>query len=476
MAASPDRPDPDVLLARVREAEHKARRGRLKIFFGAAAGVGKTYAMLSEANEKRREGMDVVVGLVETHGRAETLAVLGDLEQVPLREIQHRGSTLREFDLDAALARHPGLIVVDELAHSNAPGSRHPKRWNDVEELLDAGIDVYTAVNVQHLESLKDAVAGITQIQVAETVPDTVFDRADEVELVDLPPDDLLQRLREGKVYMPAQAQQAIRNFFRKGNLMALREMSLRRTAERVDEQMRDYRETEGIREVWPAGERVLVCIGPGPLAERLIRAGRRLATAAHADWIVAYVETPALQRMPAGARDEVMRQLRRAEQLGARSVALSGQSMSAAILDYARSQNVTRIVLGKPTRTGWRRWLLGSVVDTVVREAEGMELHLIGAGEGDNALRDNPMLTRSRAYLGLPEESGLKARWPGYVAGSAAVALCSVIGLLLEHEQELINLVMIYLLGVMLVAMRFGRGASVFTAVLAVAAFDFFF
>ena len=236
------RPDPDALLAKVQREEAKAKRGRLKVFFGAAAGVGKTYAMLSAAHEKVSEGVDVVIGLVETHGRADTAALLYNLEVFPPRMVRYRDTEIAEFDLDAALARRPALIIVDELAHSNTPGSRHPKRWNDIQELLDAGIDVYTAVNVQHLESLKDVVAGITQVQIFETVPDTVFDQADEVELVDLPPDELMQRLREGKVYLPAQAERAIQNFFRKGNLIALRDISLRRTAERVEEQMRDYR------------------------------------------------------------------------------------------------------------------------------------------------------------------------------------------------------------------------------------------
>src|SRR5499426_2774915 len=264
------RPDPDALLARVQRAEKKRRRGRLKVFFGASAGVGKTYGMLLAAREKRAEGVDVVVGAVETHGRADTAALLEGLEILPPRVVDYRGTKLREFDLDAALARRPAVIVVDELAHSNVEGSRHPKRWNDVEELLDAGIDVYTALNVQHLESLNDVVGRITGIRVHETVPDTVFDQADEVELVDLPPDELIERLHEGKVYVPQQARAAIENFFRKGNLIALRELSLRRTAERVEDQMRDYREDKGIRDVWQAGERILVCIGPGALAEHL--------------------------------------------------------------------------------------------------------------------------------------------------------------------------------------------------------------
>jgi two-component system sensor histidine kinase KdpD len=470
------RPDPDALLARVQREEAKRRRGKLKIFFGASAGVGKTYSMLLAAREKRAEGLDVVVGIVETHGRTDTAALLEGLEVLPPRTAEYRGARLREFDLDAALRRRPAIVVVDELAHTNVEGSRHPKRWNDVEELLDAGIDVYTALNVQHLESLNDVIGGFTGIRVHETVPDTVFDQADEVELVDLPPDELLERLKEGKVYLPEQAQAAIQNFFRKGNLIALRELSLRRTAERVEEQMRLYREDQGIREVWQAGDLVLVCIGPGELAERLVRAGRRFAAALHADWIVAYIETPQLQRLPAPERDAVMQNLRLAESLGATTVTLGAQQMSAAILDYAREKNVTKVLLGRPTRTGWRRWLLGSVVDTVVREASDIDVYLLG-GETRRP-GETPVVARSRAYLGLPEaeRASAKPRWPGYAAAVATPALCTGVGFLVSGPNELINLVMVYLLGVMLVAVRSGRGPSLLASVLSVAAFDFFF
>jgi len=474
------RPDPDALLARVQRAEKKRRRGQLKIFFGASAGVGKTFSMLLAAREKRAEGLDVVVGIVETHGRADTAALLEGLEILPARTVEYRGASLREFDLDAALKRRPAIVVVDELAHTNVEGSRHSKRWNDVEELLDAGIDVYTALNVQHLESLNDVVGGITGIRVQETVPDTVFDQADEVELVDLPPDELIERLNEGKVYLPEQAKAAIQNFFRKGNLIALRELSLRRTAERVEEQMRLYREDQGIREVWQAGERLLVCIGPGALAERLIRAGRRFAAALHADWVVAYVETPRLQRLSAAERDAVMENLRLAETLGAATLTLSAQQMSGAILDYAHEQNVTKILLGKPTRTGWRRWLLGSVVDTVVREAADVDVYLLGSERRENVAelaRQTALIARSRAYLGLREvEPNSKRRFPGYVAAVIAPAVCTAIGFVEAGATELLNLVMVYLLGVVFVATRYGRGPSILASALSVAAFDFFF
>src|ERR1700758_931951 len=281
-----NRPDPDELLDKLQREEAKSQRGKLKIFFGASAGVGKTYAMLQAARRRKEENIDVVVGIAETHGRNETAALLKDLDVLPLARIEYRGRLLGEFDLDAALERKPQLILVDELAHSNVQGARHAKRWQDVYELLDAGIDVYTTVNVQHLESLNDVVGQITGIRVWETVPDRVFDRADEVTLVDLPAEELLDRMRDGKVYMPAQAERAVRNFFRKGNLIALRELALRRTADRVDAQMREYRADQSIERIWQARERLLVCVGAGPESSNLVRAAARLATSLKADWI----------------------------------------------------------------------------------------------------------------------------------------------------------------------------------------------
>ena len=387
-----ERPDPDQLLARVERDKAKARRGRLKIFFGAVAGVGKTYAMLLAARERRAENIDIIVGLVETHGRKETAALLEGLEVLPPKQIDYRGTTLREFDLDAALKRKPSIILVDELAHTNAQGCRHPKRWQDIEELLDAGIDVYTALNVQHLESLNDDIGQISGIRVWETVPDTVFEEANEIELVDLPPDELLDRLKDGKVYLPQQAQEAIKHFFRKGNLIALRELALRHTANRVDAQMLDYREDNAIREVWQVNERIMVCIGPNALAERLVRAGKRLATSLRAHWLVMYVETPELQRLPAEKRDGVLRILRLAEQLGAETVALSAPDMSSAIIKLSKERNITKIVMGKPTRRGWKRLLLGSVVDVLISDAHNINLYLLGSpryergGSGDKS------------------------------------------------------------------------------------------
>ncbi|HEX9441767.1 MAG TPA: universal stress protein [Roseiflexaceae bacterium] len=365
-----NRPDPDALLARVQAEEAGPAQGCLKIFFGASAGVGKTYAMLQAAHEQCAAGVDVVGGYIETHRRPETEALVHDIEVLPRCKIEYRGATLEEFDIDAALARHPQLILVDELAHTNAPESRHPKRWQDVVELLDAGINVYTTVNVQHIESLNDVVAQITGVIVRETVPDRIVEQADEVELIDLTPDDLLQRLKEGKVYLPQQAERAVQNFFRKGNLIALRELALRRTADRVDVQMQHYRHDHAIAQTWPTNERLLVGVSPGPLSVRLVRAARRMAQAMRAQWIVVAVETHKTMRLPEAARDQLAQTLRLAEQLGAETVMLSGQSASETILSYAHTRNVTKIVVGKPARPRWKEIVFGSTVDELVRRS----------------------------------------------------------------------------------------------------------
>jgi two-component system, OmpR family, sensor histidine kinase KdpD len=458
------RPDPEALLARVKAEEARARRGKLKVFFGAAAGVGKTYAMLEAAREQRDDGIDVVVGYLEAHGRAETEALLEKLEILPRRSVEYRGTTLQEFDLDAALARRPALILVDELAHTNAPGCRHAKRWQDVVELLDAGLDVYTTVNVQHVESLNDVVAKITGVVMRETVPDSVFERADEVELIDLPPDDLLQRFREGKVYVPEQAQEAVAHFFRKGNLIALRELALRRTAERVDAQMRVYRREHAIDRVWPTAERVLVCVGATPYSTRLVRAAKRMADQLGAEWIAATVETPAHRRLPPEARDAVVQTLRLAEQLGAQTITLTGATMSEALLAYARDGNVTKIVVGKPTRTRWQRFVFGSIVDALVQGSGDIDIYVISGGREDGT----PVAPMRRRVL--PTD------WPAYGQAAGVVALATGVSWLLAPVSELSNIVMVYLLGIVIVAMRTGRGPSLLAAVLSVAAFDFFF
>lgn len=472
------RPDPDQLLARVERDKAKAKRGRLKIFFGAAAGVGKTFAMLLAARERRSENLDVIVGVVETHGRKETKALLDGLETLPLRKIDYKGTVLYEFDIDAALKRRPAIILVDELAHSNAPGSRHPKRWQDIHELLDAGIDVYTALNVQHLESLNDDIGQISGIRVWETVPDTVFEDADEVELVDLPPDELLLRLKEGKVYLPQQALEAVNHFFRKGNLIALRELSLRQTANRVDAQMLDYREDNAIREVWQVSDRILVCIGPNDLAERLVRSGKRLATSLRAEWIVAYVETPELQRMPAEKRDGILRILRLAEQLGAETVTLSAPDMSEALIRFSRERNINKIVIGKPSRRGWRRWMLGSVVDVLISHAHNINIYLLGSPNIRGRTEAQSELFKKSALPGLKQRipSRTKKRYNGYLWAMVVTLFSTAVSRLMFGHLELANLVMVYLLGVVYIATSFGRGPSILASVLGVGIFDLLF
>ncbi len=461
-----ERPDPDKLLEKVRRAEAKARGGRLKIFFGACAGVGKTYAMLSEAHEVRAQGADVVVGVVETHKRAETEALIAGLEVLPAKQVSYRDTTLRELDVDAAIARHPDVLLVDELAHSNAPGSRHPKRWQDIMELLAAGIDVYTTVNVQHIESLNDVVGQITGVRVWETVPYRVFDESDEIELVDLPSDDLLQRMKEGKVYLPEQAAHAVSNFFRKGNLIALRELALRRTADRVDAQAREYREDQAIEGVWPLRERLLVAVGPGPRAEALVRAGRRLADSLRAEWIAVYVETPRLARLPDAERARVLNALRLAQQLGAETATLPGQDVATALADYASERNMSRVVLGRPGTIGALAWVSPTLVDRLTAKASGVDLVVVG-GE----------VPRAAAPAGTDEtdERARAIRWRGYLEALAAVVIATLVAVPLRRHIEITNIAMLYLLALIIVSVRTSRGASVVGSFLAVAAFDFF-
>ncbi|MBI5169898.1 MAG: sensor histidine kinase KdpD [Candidatus Eisenbacteria bacterium] len=459
------RPDPEALLASLREQEATAKRAKLKIFLGASAGVGKTYAMLVEAHERRRAGADVVVGLVETHGRRETQALLEGLELLPRRSDAHRGVTLTEFDLDAALARRPALLLLDELAHTNAPGSRHRRRWQDVQELLEAGIDVATTLNVQHVESLVDVVAQITGVTVRETVPDSILDRADEIEVVDLPPDDLLQRLREGKVYVPQQAERAAEGFFRKGNLIALRELALRQTAQRVDAQMESYRRAAGIAEPWAVRERLLVCLGDGAQGLRLVRAARRMAAALKAEWIVAHVETPAELRDSRGKRDALVDVMGLAEELGAEAVMLTGLRAADEILAFARARHVSRLVLGKPGRPRWQEWLGGSLVSEVLRRSGGLDVHVL-AGEDEQDAREPVAVPTAPAA----------PRWRGYAGVAPVVAACSLLASFAHGRIDLSNIVMIYLLGVVVVAMAFGRGPAILASLVSVALFDFWF
>jgi two-component system sensor histidine kinase KdpD len=456
------RPDPDALLGRVRAESESRARGRLKVFFGASPGVGKTYAMLGDARRKQSEGQDVVVGWVETHGRAETAALLEGLPRVEPREVEYRGAVLKEFDLDEALRRRPEVLLLDELAHTNAPGARHPKRWQDVEELLDAGIDVWTTLNVQHLESLNDVVARITEVSVRETVPDRLLERADEVEFIDLPPDELLERMREGKVYVPEQAQRAMRSFFRRGNLGALRELALRRTADHVDAGVRDYRRHHEIEETWPVAERLLVCVRPNPESGRLIRAARRLATRLQAEWIVAFVESPSQPALSAAERESLAAAFKLAEELGGDTAVLSGD-VGPALLDYARHHNVSGVVVGKPSRPGLRTRLRTSPIDGIVRASGEIDVYVISTEREEAAERPRP----------APRATTPRSSF----AWAALVVLgCTAVAALMFRGFDKSNLIMVYLLGVAFVATRFGRWPSVLAAALSVAAFDFFF
>ena len=457
---SADRPDPDDLLRRVEREERERGRGRLKVFFGAAPGVGKTYAMLEAARVERGNGSDVVVGWLETHGRAETAALLEGFECLPVRDSELRGVRLRELDLDAALTRRPAILLLDELAHSNAPGSRHPKRWQDAVELLEAGIDVWTTLNVQHLESVNDLVQRITGVQVRETLPDHLLDRADAVEFIDLPPEELVRRLEEGKVYVPDQAAQAIRQFFRRGNLIALRELALRRTADHVDAAVRDYRRDHAIAETWPVAERLLVCIRPNPDSPRLVRGARRLAVRLQAEWFVAWVESPGQPALSAVERRHLAAAFALAEQLGAQTATITGPSVSEAVLRFAREHNVSKLVLGKPAHPRWRDRLRGSLVDDLVRASGELDVFVIAGEPGE------------------PLPAGERPRSPrrGYAFAAGVVLAATLVSLPLAAFLDKLNLVMIFLLGVVLVATRYGRGPSVFAAVAGVAVFDFFF
>ncbi|MRR52607.1 MAG: sensor histidine kinase KdpD, partial [Rhodocyclaceae bacterium] len=379
------RPNPDVLLSRLQDEAAKQTRGHLKIFFGACPGVGKTYSMLEEARVRRAAGIDVVAGIVETHGRAETHALLEGLEVLPMRQISYRGVTLREFDLDGAIKRKPGLLLLDELAHTNAPESRHARRWQDARELLAAGIDVFTTLNVQHIESLNDVVAQVTGVTQRETVPDSILGEADEIVLVDLPPEELLQRLAEGKVYFPEQAAHAAEKFFRKSNLIALRELSLRFMANQVNAQVQVVRHDQTIERIWPTAERLLVCIGPSPSSAKLVRSTHRMATLMRAEWIALTVETTGAAVLSPEAREHLARHQRLAQRLGAEVVTTVSERIPEEVIRYARSRNVTKIIVGKPVLPWWRERLGNTLVDRIVRLSGDIDVYVI-RGEGEPA------------------------------------------------------------------------------------------
>ncbi|RSZ32226.1 MULTISPECIES: DUF4118 domain-containing protein [unclassified Variovorax] len=478
------RPDPDALLAQLRSDEARAQRGKLRIYFGASAGVGKTWAMLSAAQRERAAGRDVLIGVVETHGRSETAALLAGLEALPLRELDYRGRTLAEFDLDAALARKPAVLLVDELAHTNAPGSRHAKRWQDVQELLAAGIEVWSALNVQHLESLNGTVGAITGVRVHETVPDTVLDEADEVVLVDVTPDELTARLAAGKVYMPQQAERAAQNFFRKGNLIALREIALRRTAEHVEDDVRGWRvEQSGAGghgrdlQAWNTSGAILACVGPHEGAAQTVRTAARLAGQLNVRWHAAYVETPRLQRLGAAERDRILAVLKLAEELGADTAVLTGSDVAEQLAEQARRLNCATLVLGRSQpETGWRRWWPARPMPlshALAQRAPALDIMEVAPADSSRRL-SRASLQGGRIDSGDHEKAPV--HWPAYAWAAATSVALTLVCTPLASVLELSNIVMLFLLGVVGVAMRFGRGPSALAALLNVAAFDYFF
>ncbi len=457
------RPSPDALL----EAAAQEGRGKLKIFLGAAPGVGKTYEMLQAAQARHREGINVVVGVVETHSRRETEALTLGLEVIPRRRVDYKGRTLEEMDLDRILLRRPKLVLVDELAHTNAPGGRHPKRYLNVEELLAAGINVYSTLNIQHVESLNDVVAQITRIRVRETVPDSVLDRADDIEVIDLAPSDLIQRLQEGKVYVPHQAERAVRHYFKPGNLTALRELALRRTAQRVDEQMLTYMRQHAISGPWAAGERVLVCVSEAPDGAALIRYAKRLADRLHGPWTALYVETARYHRMTEPERDRIAEGLRLAEKLGGEAITIPGGRIADNVVSYAQANNITHIVLGKSERARWFEMVHGSVVHDLVRSAGNISVHVIAGGGEIAPAPEKIVATRERS-------DGVDAR--PYIATIAITAVALGIGEVLKQVLSVQNISLVFLTGILVSAIRFGLLPSLFACLVSVLTYNFFF
>lgn len=461
------RRDPDALLAAIRKTEAQKGRGKLKVFLGMAAGVGKTYAMLDAARQRKKDGVDVVVGYVETHGRPETESLLSGLEVLPRKKIEYRGAALEELDLDAVFKRAPQLVLVDELAHTNAPGSRHAKRYLDVIELVEAGIDVWTTVNVQHFESRADTVQQITGIKVQETLPDSILDLASEIELIDLSPDDLRKRLAEGKVYTPERVETAANNFFRVGNLTALREMVLRLTAERVDHQLQDYMSIKRIAGPWKSGERLLVAVGPSPFAERLIRWTRRMAYNLEAHWLAVYVETA--HSLSARAKEQLARNLALARSLGGEVITVMGDEITSAVIRLAIQRNVTQIVVGKPRHTPWQALLRGgSVVDKIIRASGDIDVYVVTGDEAPSELSHRRLL--------LPQtHSALR----DYLIAALIIGAVTVLDLLLVSGFPWIGYQAVgltELLAVLLISVYIGRGPGLLAATLSAFSWNFLF
>ena len=455
------RPSADALL----QSAQREQQGRLKIFLGAAPGVGKTYEMLLSGKKRRQEGVDVVIGIVETHGRAETEALLEGLELIPRKMVAYRGRELPEMDIDAILARRPQLVLVDELAHTNAEGSRHTKRYQDVEELLSRGIDVYSTLNIQHLESLNDVVAQITHIRVRETLPDRIVDRADEVELIDLTPKDLIQRLKEGKVYMRDAADRALQHYFAEGNLTALRELALRRTAQRVDDQMLNYMQAHAIAGPWAAGERMLVCVNEHPASFGLVRYAKRAADRMQARWSAIHVETTRYHHLSEKERDRIDEALRLAERLGGDAVTLPGNSIAADLIDYARANNITQIIIGKSDRSRWFELLHGSVVRDLVRASGNIGVHVVAGAYVKEDAADGHVADATQAISLAP-----------FVGSAVTVGLALLASLVIDRFIDLPNISMMFLAAVLFSAVQYGLWPSLFASILSTLAYNYFF
>src|ERR1700744_685561 len=465
MADDHDRPEPEALLSELK----KSRRGRLKIFLGAAPGVGKTYAMLEATQRRRKEGADLIVGILETHGRAETELLMDGLDVLPRKQIVYRDRIFYEMDIDGILKRRPRLVIVDELAHTNVPGSRHVKRYQDVQEILDVGIDVYTTLNIQHLESLNDVIARIARIRVRETVPDSVMDQADEIELIDLPPEDLIERLRQGKVYVKDQASRAISHFFSRGNLTALRELTMRAAAERVDAEMLTYMKAHAISGPWPTRERIMVCVSELPVGAKLVRVAQRSADKLRSSWIAVHVQTANEESLKEDAKDRLQDTLALAERLGAEVVVLPGAlDPSIELLNYARSRNVSRILIGQPRKRRFGRWFTRSVTQKLIEQAKSFEVLVIGAEDEKTAREPREQQQPSRSFdENSPREYGLAI---ASVVGAGAVA---AIG---EYFIPLQSLSIVFVLPVLLSALRFGLWPSIVAGLLSFVVYRFFF
>ncbi|MGY5778407.1 DUF4118 domain-containing protein [Rhizobium sp. LEGMi135b] len=457
------RPSPDALLEKARAET----RGRLKIFLGAAPGVGKTYEMLMSGRAKIADGVDVVVGVVETHGRRETQALLEGFEIVPRVNVDYKGRALEEMDLDAILKRRPELVLVDELAHTNAHGSRHPKRYLDVKELLDRGIDVYTTLNIQHVESLNDVVSQITRIRVRETVPDSIIDLADDVEIIDLTPDDLIKRLHDGKVYVSKTAERALTNYFTPGNLTALRELALRRTAQRVDDQLLTHMQAHAIQGPWAAGERVLVSIDHHPRSAALVRYAARMASRLRAPWAAVYVETNRSISLTEAQRDTIAATLRLAEQLGGEAITLPGREVAEELLRHSASNNVTHIVIGSPKIGSWRDWSRRSVSYDLIRRAGDISVHVISGSDADGE-------AARRGVKVAPSPPPFQLR--GYILATLYVAIALGFCVILDQVLDVRNLALVFLMAVLASAVTQGLRPALYSCILGALAFNFFF